>query len=216
MGKPVKFSDKKKPWYRPSLPRAVRTRPQRERILIVCEGERTEPNYFQSIGETLPREVVHVEIEGTGLNTITLIRKAIELRDARADGDYPYDQAWAVFDKDDFPADDFDNAVNMSQAHNIKAAYSNQAFELWYVLHFEDRDTGMHRSEYKDCLTGHLGERYEKNDQNMYAKVATKGSEQNAISRARRLRSHASSPPSSANPSTTVFELVETLNRFKR
>jgi hypothetical protein len=187
------------------------------RILIVCEGERTEPNYFNAIRETLPPHVVKVEVEGKGMNTISLVREVIRLRNERNSSDFPHDQTWAVFDKDDFPADNFDNAITMCGQHNIKAAYSNQAFELWYILHFEDRQTGMHRDEYKKRLSKHLGETYKKNDPGleMYKKITTKGSEAEAIRRAKHLKENASHPPSSANPSTTVFELIEELNRSK-
>lgn len=216
MVKPVKVSDRKTPWFQRNFNRKMKIRPARERILIVCEGERTEPNYFKAIGSTLPPHVVELKVEGPGMNTISLVREAIRLRDKEIDSSRPYDQTWAVFDKDDFPADDFDNAITMCKQHGLKAAYSNQAFELWFVLHFEDRQSGMHRDQYKDCLTGHLGETYFKKDAGIYGKVTARGSESEAIRRAKRLVESAPHPPSVANPSTTVFELVEKLSTFKR
>ncbi|MCX7045926.1 MAG: RloB family protein [Candidatus Sumerlaeota bacterium] len=215
MGKPIKFSDQDKRWNQRGKERKFDVRPEREHILIVCEGERTEPYYFDAIRLSLPRHVAEVRIEGKGMNTISLVKEAMRLRDIHCDSDHPYDQTWAVFDKDDFPKDDFDNAIAMCGQHGLMAAYSNQAFELWFVLHFEDRQTGMHRDEYMQCLSKHLDEIYVKNDPDMYDKLRAHGSEAEAIRRAKRLHESAEKPASAANPCTTVYELIEKLNSFK-
>ena len=96
-------------------------------ILIVCEGERTEPNYFDQF------EVTNITIDprGIGDNTIRLVKYAIN-ESKRND----YDQVWCVFDKDSFPKDNFNNAVQLAQNNDFGIAYSNESFELWYILHF--------------------------------------------------------------------------------
>jgi len=213
----VKLSDQNKDWHRRrvrSLARKESFRAERKRFLIVCEGGRTEPDYFNAIRRILPRHVVEVVIEGQGMNTITLVREAIKLRNEKSGID-SYDETWVVFDKDDFPVHDFDNAVKMCKQYRLKPVYSNQAFELWYILHFEARQTGIHRNQYKRILTRHLGETYRKNDAGMFDKINAKGSEAEAIRRAKRLHKDAPKPPSSANPCTTVYALVEELNKFK-
>jgi hypothetical protein len=41
------------------------TNPERRYFLIVCEGTKTEPNYFEAIKKELPRGVLeHIDIEG--------------------------------------------------------------------------------------------------------------------------------------------------------
>lgn len=64
---------------------------------------------------------------------MAVVKQAIELSSKRH-----YEQVWCVFDKDDFPARDFNSAVAMAAANNIKVGYSNQAFEYWLILHFVD------------------------------------------------------------------------------
>lgn len=216
MAKPLKKTDFDKPWRKRSIARRTRFRPRLQHILIVCEGERTEPNYFNAICSIMPRNTVKIIIEGTGMNTISLVREAIRLRNECSKSDIVCDQTWVVFDKDDFPDGDFNTAITMCSQHKLNAAYSNQAFEIWYILHFEDRHTGMHRNEYKEKLSGYLDERYKKNDEMMYQKLQTKGNETEAIRRAKKLHEEASRPPSSANPCTTVYELVAELNKYKR
>ena len=50
----------------------------RETFLIVCEGERTEPNYFSKF--PINREVIEVDIFGEGKNTDSLVLEAINLK----------------------------------------------------------------------------------------------------------------------------------------
>jgi len=221
MGKPVKFSDRNRKWFLRSQKTETRCSDvlaERERILIVCEGEKTEPNYFKAIKAELPPHVVEVEIVGEGDNTLRLVEKAQILRDERANGDYPFDQVWVVFDCDSFPADHFDNAISKAKRQGMGTAWSNEAFELWYVLHFEYRNTAMSRTEYQKKLTKWMGNTYKKNAKDMYQQLSKTDNQSKAIKRARKLHKEvreSKTPPSKANPYTTVYELVETLNRFR-
>src|SRR5947209_5388606 len=88
--------------------RKVNVRDPIPRFLIVCEGERTEPNYFRSF--RVPRDVVTVEVQGTGYNTLRLVQEAIRLR---SKGEY--DQVWCVFDRDSFPPEHFNEAINLAR-----------------------------------------------------------------------------------------------------
>lgn len=98
-------------------------------ILIVCEGKNTEPSYFNHFRLTSAK-VVPV---GLGFNTISLVNGAIELSQHSK-----YEQVWFVFDKDDFAEDHFNNSIQRAVANNLNVAYSNQAFEYWLILHFDD------------------------------------------------------------------------------
>ena len=51
-----------------------------------------------------------------------------------------------VFDKDDYP--DFDEAIELAKKNGFEVAYSNQAFELWFLLHFKKYSGKLHRREY--------------------------------------------------------------------
>jgi hypothetical protein len=221
MGRPVKLSDRNKQWFLKSLhcrERRLDIREERQRFLVVCEGEKTEPNYFQMFGQELPRHVVQLDIYGEGANTLSLVSRAKELRDSQASGDYPFDQVWIVFDRDSFEADNFDNAIHMAEADGMQCAWSNEAFELWYILHFEYRNTETNRTEYQGKLSQLLGETYQKNAPDMYQKLTCMGDQRKAVAWAKRLLDEfqtASTPPSRSNPCTTVFKLVEKLNLYK-
>ena len=184
--------------------RQINIREPLQRFLIVCEGERTEPNYFS--GFRVPS--VRIKITGKGKDPLKLVNHALKLR-----GKNRYDQVWCVFDKDDVSPDRFNQALTLAKQHKIKAAYSNQAFELWYLLHFRYNDAALSRSDYINRLSQCLGYRYQKNDPALYQKLLSRQADaiQNAV---RLLEQYALPNPAADNPSTTVHLLVQELNRF--
>ncbi len=104
----------------PSLERPVGELTEKPSILIVCEGENTEPSYFNQFRITSAK----VKSVGVGYNTVSLVHRAFELAQQGN-----YDRIWCVFDKDDFKDEDFNNAIQIAEADNFGIAYSNQAFE---------------------------------------------------------------------------------------
>ena len=119
------------------------------KILIVCEGTKTEPNYFEAFKRLNHGTTVYdIEVKGLGANTTSVVDKAIDLK---SKGNY--DRVWAVFDKDSFSDDKFNGAIIKAEKNGICCAWSNEAFELWYLYHFVNRTTGMHREEYKKAIS---------------------------------------------------------------
>jgi len=183
-------------------------------FLIVCEGEKTEPNYFRSF--PVDPTVIKLDIKGEGKNTKSLVEKAIEFKnDSESD---ETDRFWCVFDRDKNPknpndAQNFNAAINIANNNGLKVAYSNDAFELWYLLHFHYYNTQISRKDYPDMLTELLGHKYQKNSETIYEKLKDK--QENAIKNAKRLLQEYDRPnPETDNPSTTVHLLVEELNSF--
>ncbi|MEG4126698.1 RloB family protein [Microcoleus sp. Pol14D5] len=183
-------------------------------FFIVCEGEKTEPNYFRSF--PVDTKVINLEIRGEGRNTNSLVTKAIELKNG-----LEYDETdrfWCVFDRDKNPknpndSQNFNSAITLARNNGIDVAYSNDAFELWYLLHFHFYNTGISRQDYQNMLTKLLGHEYKKNSETIYEELKDK--QQDAIKHAKRLLQEYDRPnPETDNPSTTVHLLVEELNSF--
>lgn len=195
----------------------VRTRKTDKRILIVCEGKKTEPNYFEGFQKELrSREIknkVNLDIEPAGMVSLSLVKKAIELKNK--DGEY--DQVWCVFDRDlkqeNNNQHNFNAAIKLAHENSIDLAVSNDAFELWFLLHYEYYSSQTHRSVLRTNLSrkNRLGKKYEKNSEEMYAIL--KDRQIDAIKHAKKLWNDCSEDYNT-NPSTTVFKLVETLNDF--
>ncbi len=197
----------RRPRKRPYMDRAVNRRPIQKRFLIICQGEQTEPNYFAAFRN--PRLVIRTV--SAPRNPSRVVETALRLREQ---SEQPFDQVWCVFDCDDTPAADFNRALQLAGSNRIEVAYSNQAFELWYLLHFQAVSGALHRAQYIQRLEKHLGHGYQKNSPRLYNELL--GLQSQAIERARQLlESYNPSDPFHDDPSTTVHRLVEQLNRSR-
>ncbi|MFA6074897.1 MAG: RloB family protein [Negativicutes bacterium] len=194
--------------------RKKNTRDVRKRLLIVCEGEKTEPNYFKAF--VVPPELV-VVVDGAGCETIRVVERAVELREEAIRKEKPFDEIWCVFDRDNFPAQNFNEAIAKAERLEIKVAYSIEAFEIWYLLHFHYYNTGISRDDYKIKLTALLGRVYRKNDKAMYELLQDKIDI--AIKNAQNLRVKQETSEEilyNRNPVTTVDLLVVALRSYRK
>lgn len=184
----------------------------RDTILIVCEGEQTEPNYFNAFSEDNNLKI-DVEIEGTGYNTDSLVKKAIRLKEKKEKMNEPYIEVWCVFDRDDFKKVNFNNAFELAKQNGIKIAYSIECFELLYLLHFKYMKSAISRQQYISKLNELMLQKYKKNDLQTY--YLLKDKQDVAIKNAKKLlNEYYNEKIYDRNPSTTVFELVERLNEY--
>lgn len=196
--------------------RKPESKTERERYLIVCEGAKTEPNYFKAIENRLPKGVVYLNILGVGANTLSVVNYAIREKNKYNGTQDEFDHVWVVFDKDDFPDENFNGAIFLALQNGIKCAYSNEAFELWYVLHFQYLNTALKRHQYFEILSKILGSKYEKNRSDMYEMLNENGSERNAIRWAVKLDEvQDDSNPAIKKPQTKVYKLVSELKKFE-
>ena len=180
----------------------------KQSFLIVCEGTRTEPNYFKAFRV----RSATVEVKGSGYNPRSLVEYTKNLVKSYEKDGFHFDQVWCVFDRDDFTST-FNAAIQKAENLGYYVAYSNEAFELWYLFHFIYFDTGISRYDYIEKLNQHLGYKYEKNSREMYYTLLE--NQDNAIRHAEcLLQNYSQRNPNRNNPSTTVHKLVQELNRY--
>ena len=104
----------------------------------------------------------------------------------------------------------------MAQANGFQVAYSNQAFEYWFLLHFNLYQGSIHRSRYGEMLSHLLGFRYgkTKGDSMKVFNVIYQKTRM-AIDNAKIvLKAFDGSNPAKEESSTTVHQLVERLLLF--
>lgn len=181
-------------------------------FLIICEGKSTEPDYFNAFRLTSAT----VKSIGEGINTITLVRKAIRTKESLKQKGQVYDNYWVVFDKDMFPESDFNDAIKLANENGFMVAYSNQAFEYWFLLHFNRHEGKLDRSRYGAILTKYWGMDYSKS-RGVGAKVYNllQPKQQIAIDNAKAIYAASNkNNPARAESSTTVYRLVEELNQY--
>ena len=197
------------------------TRESRACVLIVCEGEKTEPNYFHALREELGLNTVEVQVEGGefGSAPISIVDTALALREererkaARSSILVEYDEVWCVIDVEaPTPHDSLDRAFVKAKAQDLKLTLSNPCFEYWYLLHFERTSALMQTNRHvMDALKGHYP-RYRKNDPASFRNTFSSRTEQ-AITHAEGVinEKHYGEDLRNCNPSTHVHRLVSRL-----
>lgn len=196
------------------FPRKQNNREPRKVIRIYTEGAKTEPNYFNSIKDELRLNEIDIKVDGRGDHTVRLVEWVIERKNELSSTDEDTEW-WVVFDKDDHAG--FNQAIERAQAEGIHVAYSNECFELWFILHFEFLNTAIGRTKYYEKLTGLLSRKYDKNTSDIYGLIRDK--EATAIKNAKNLeKMHSDAGVTSyekMDPSTSVYKLVERMRSFK-
>ena len=204
--------------------REIRT-PRPNSFLIVSEGSKTEPQYFEGLaeyiniryGQGVSVEKPMIDARGEGKGTVKLVEAASKFANhARI----VYSQKWVVFDKDDFS--DFDEAVALAKQDDFRVAWSNSSFEYWLYLHFNYSEAALHRDEWEQKLDELFKKRktdpqgYRKSDQEIFDKVTAGGNLKRAVQNSARIeRLHRergkNKMPSQCDPCTTVHHLIKEL-----
>ena len=152
------------PWAREQLGRRTDYLRPKKRILIVCEGEKTEPYYFESLKTELKLPIFVETVEGQG-DPLSVVESAVTYKSKNRG---KYDDIWAVFDRDDFDVDRVHKAFELAKNNKIKIAFTNEAFEVWYILHYKFIQTPTSRDGYKKELSKFIKKEYKKNDRKMF------------------------------------------------
>lgn len=149
-----------------------RSRAGCERVLVVSEGSKTEPLYFDEIRIDLRLPTANVAVAPSDLGTepIQVVQYAQQLFEW---GDQhkgierrAFERVYAVFDRDDHRsyfdalklAESLDGKLrnDAKQLVVFKAIASVPSFELWLLLHYEDVQAPLHRDEVMRRLKQHI------------------------------------------------------------
>lgn len=193
-----------------------------DRILIVSEGSKTEPNYFREIRTAYRLHAANVQVHPGALGTAPLkvvdYAKNLFMNGDRHKGIQrrAFERVYAVFDRDDHES--YHSALAQAEALNGKlrndakqavtfqAIASVPSFELW-LLHFEDVWAPVHRDEVMSRLKRHIPN-YNKGAGDAFAITSDQLS--NANTRAERLATRFSAH-TDPEPFTAIGQLVRLL-----
>jgi hypothetical protein len=146
-----------------TLKRRGADRKPRTRLLVLCEGQVTEPKYLKAFKHDHRSQLVEVEVVPECGVPKTLVEAAVARkkdadREARRRGDpyLKYDEVWCVFDVDQHP--NLPEAKQQAQANGLHVAISNPCFELWVLLHFQDQRAHQERGQIQAACREHLPE----------------------------------------------------------
>jgi hypothetical protein len=194
-----------------------------ERVLIVCEGMKTEPHYFRGLRLALALHPANIVIEDkkSGLDPKSLVAFAIEIFKK----DKGFDHVFCVFDKDKHAsyaaALDQINRTRLTGRATLHPITSVPCFEIWLLLHFtyttrpfsaagDDSNCALviKALDRKGRIPG-----YDKGSRGIFHGISDKL--ETAIRNAENLENfHKTSQTD--NPSTRVHQLVQHLKGLKR
>lgn len=183
----------------------------RQKILIVCEGSKTEKIYFTAIRRELRLTATAIEVVGgdeAGTAPKSIVEHAKALNSAAKRRREPFASTWCVFDRDDHLR--IEEAFQQAEGNGYNIAFSNPCFELWYLLHFQDQGAEIHRDNVARQLLRHLP-KYAKGVDVSRHLIPIQAA---AVTRAKKLRDYhkRAFEPVTKNPSTSVDMLVGFLN----
>lgn len=192
-------------------------------MLIVSEGIKTEVTYFTSIKESIQErykdnlivDKIDIFTKGAGRGTMEVVQYALKSKNR-----HTYSDVWVVIDKDEFV--DFDEAIKKAEKEGLSVAWSNQSFELWYLLHFQNVSAAMINTTLVERLTTHQqrlrgnNDKYLKSSPILYEDI--KENMPKAIERSEQLLNRHFDDgiilPSKMNPATTVHHLMAKLTPY--
>ena len=143
-------------------------------VLIVCEGRRTELDYFNALGNYDP-------VKGRYATDVTYdsnaIEKAIELKNQRREDETSYACAWVVVDVEGQQRHShFKKWMGKASAASIVLCFSNPSFEYWLLLHLENTCACFENAaKVKACLDAAwqkaFGHEYSKTDRKIFERL---------------------------------------------
>lgn len=131
---------KRRPKKSAELKRGKKKRTPMKKILIVCEGEKTEPEYFEDLISSHKISAASViEVTGDcGSSPRCVVDYAIKKYREENSRGVPYDNVYCVFDKDSHSC--YQEALQRLQEMRPEGVFiainSVPCFEFWLLLHF--------------------------------------------------------------------------------
>jgi len=202
------------------LARKVASRESYEKALLVCEGEKTEPYYFNDLKNHLKLNSTNIIVTGDcDSDPLSIVKYAIQNYAAEnAKGD-PFDKVFCIFDKDSHA--NYDNAIQLIGSQKPKDTYfainSVPCFEYWLLLHFTYTTKPYTATKGKSCCETLIAELqtfisgYNKGSKTIFNDLFAQLPQAKAFS-ARALA--AAQVAGTDNPGTKVHELVEYLENI--
>lgn len=148
--------------------------------LIVTDTEETEKNYFEGLRDSIPAELKdRLTIKVEKAKTVELVKKALELVGKESQYRIP----WIVFDRDQVKG--FDEIIWTAEKNGVHAGWSNPCFEIWMYAYFGEmpaiRESYICCDRFADKFEKVTGQKYRKNDRDVYRKLVQYGDFEQAV-----------------------------------
>jgi len=199
------------------LTRSSQLHPVKKTILIVGEGQETEPNYFRGLKtEKVVKKRFDLTVKkGPGHSPVHVVENAIKVKEQYRSRGELFSEVWCVFDVEgQEKRESLEAAVRLAEENGIIPCLSNPCFEVWLLAHFL-----RSKKEYCHCdavvvdlnkkWEKRAKQKYQKGDKQIYERVS--GLTQTAIDNARKVREidhKGKANTADCNSSMEVYRLV--------
>lgn len=122
------------------LERKQSNRAPYDKVLIVCEGEKTEPNYFREIIKHYRLSTANIAVDGScGSSPMSVFERAVYLWDIENKKGDSFDRVYCVIDKDSHSTycETKRRIADKKPSGVFFSAASVPCFEYWLLLHFK-------------------------------------------------------------------------------
>ncbi|MCP4995719.1 MAG: RloB domain-containing protein [Gammaproteobacteria bacterium] len=208
---------KRKPRRDKDLKRRGPKREAYDRVLIICEGEKTEPFYFQDLCAHYHLSSANIEVTpADGSSPVTVVKSAKRHQKQEKRQGEQFDRVYCVFDRDEHP--NYDAACDQAKANGFELVTSVPCFEYWLLLHFEYTAAPFSKTGARTAaenvvskLRHHIPD-YGKGKFGLFSQLI----DHLETAKKRAVRGiHEVEKTGEENPSTRVYELVDYLQRIK-
>lgn len=183
----------------------------RAKILIVCEGQQTEKEYFEYLKRKYKLSTAEVKVkEDGGSSPNSVFKDALKLyKNSLEKNQVAYDAVYCVYDQDEFSQhSDVRNKIRQQESFNL--IFSNPCFEVWYLFH-DDKSTKPFAKKGKKTASQQVKSQANKllnSTGSNYLEYLFNKTEE-AIKNAKR-----NAKQNISNPYTNVYELVEKMKEI--
>jgi hypothetical protein len=198
--------------------RKTGTKLPKPKILIVCEGEKTEVDYLNLFRKKLNLANIIIKIESSnGPAPISVVKYARVLNKAEIQQygeSEQFESTFCLYDTDTDKHKSLQQAKELAKKYRYVSIISNPCFEYWLLLHYTyTRTLFSNSNECIKTLKKHLP-LYEKNNIRIHFKELMSKLE-DAKDRSKKSCQDAKKDKED-NPSTNMHELIEKLETCKK
>lgn len=200
-----------------SFERKPPSKATRKRLLIVCEGSKTEPHYFKEMRQELRLKTADVTVcgEECGSDPVSVFKYAVQKFEEE---ECKYDEVYCIIDTDDHK--------NLSQALTLirqkgnpfVSIVSSPCFEFWLILHHLPHQKSFRATSTKsigqvvESALRKLDKAYQKGKPGVWGRYRSKVD--SALVNSKAIHKVAKST-GNLNPSTEIHVVVESLLALK-
>jgi hypothetical protein len=195
----------------------AKRRVEQKAVLIALEDTKSAKYYFDTLlkDKKLRGEVIIAKHLGSNPKRVL---EALN-RHKKRNNKQKFEKEWIVVDRDEWKESEFSGTIKDAKKSGICVSFSNEAYELWLLLHFERVEDSIGRKDLKkrvdEYFQKYFKKSYLKSSSDVYNLLI--GYQKEALKNAKYLvdlhiKNDGKIYPHKQNPLTMIYQLIVCLN----